>query len=76
MLCRANLVRPDGSIHTLGSNTQNLRALAALANTPLTLTDLSGETLVVGFEQMEAQRAPLGGPWLEAWEVRYVFVES
>ncbi len=77
VLCRANMVRLDGSIDTRTGDQhyQNLRAFAAQENSAMTLTDLSGETRVVGFEQMEAHWSPLGGPWLKEWEVRCVFVE-
>jgi hypothetical protein len=78
VLCRAHMVRLDGSLDTRTGEQhyQNLRAFAAQVNTPITLTDLSKKAFTVGFEQMEAQWSPLGGPWLKEREVRCVFVET
>ena len=77
VLCRANLTNKDGSIdvRTGQEHSDNIRSFAQQVNSAMMLRDFYGSTYTVGFEELEAQWTPLGGPWLDEWEVRCVFVE-
>jgi hypothetical protein len=77
VLCRGNLVHPDGtpSLLTAGQWHTSLIAYMAQSNSAIALVDPSGTTWTVATEEMEDRHSPSGGLTLLEWETRVVFVE-